>query len=224
MLDPSSFALTYLIAADASEAVIIDPLRSQTTLIQVLLAEHRLRLKYVLRTHVHRPDRIDCGGLCSVTGAEFVVGAKNAADIPGKRVAEGATLVFGNEHIDVLETPGHTPGCVSYVWRDRLFCGDVLELGGCGQAEDETNPGAMYDSVQTRIFALNNETLIFPGHDYTGRTVSTVGEERARNAAFSGVSRDTFIAQMATQQKRPPLSSADAEPASRLISLGRGQW
>ena len=108
-----------------------------------------------------------------------------------------------------MPTPGHTPGCVSYHWRDRIFCGDVLELGGCGQAVDETDAGAMYDSVRKRIYGLPGETLVFPGHDYSGRTVSTVAEERQRNTVFCELSRDRFIEHLARVEKRPRL----AEPA-----------
>ena len=210
LFNPADSALTYLIGDPLSgEAVVIDPLKSQATLIRALLAEHRLHLKYVLRTHVHAPNRTDCGDLCPHTGARFVIGRHNAAGLAGERVADGDVLHFGDEAITVIETPGHTPGCVSYRWRDRIFSGDVLELGGCGQAVDETDAGAMYDSVRKRIFSLPGETLIFPGHDYSGRTVSTVAEERQRNAVFGELSRDRFIEHLAGIEKRPRL----AEPA-----------
>ena len=88
----------------------------------------------------------------------------------------------------------HTPASVSYLWRDRLFCGDALELGGCGHAGDsDCDPGKIYDSVTNRLFALPDETLVFPGHDFHGRTVSTIGEERQRNPFFFSRSRDAFV-------------------------------
>lgn len=203
LFNPSDSAMTYLIGEPVSgEAVVIDPLKCQATLIRALLAEHQLRLKYVLRTHLHAPHRTDCGDLCPHTGARFVFGRHNDRSLVGDRVAEGDVLRFGDESIAVIETPGHTPGCVTYCWRDRIFCGDVLELGGCGQAVDETDAGQMYDSVRKRIYSLPGETLIFPGHDYAGRTVSTVAEERQRNAVFTGLSRDRFIEYMAQLEKR----------------------
>ena len=87
----------------------------------------------------------------------------------------------------------------------------MLELGGCGQAVDETDAGLMYDSVRKRIYSLPGETLVFPGHDYAGRTVSTVAEERQRNAAFTGLARDRFIEHMAHLEKRPVLAP-DTDP------------
>ena len=206
LFEPKLSAMTYLIGDPASsEAVVIDPNQHQSTLIQALLAEHQLRLKYVLRTHVHRPNSAECGTLCAQTGALFVIGAANPVDYPGRRVQECDLLHFGRESLEVIETPGHTPGCITYRWRDRIFCGDALEIGGCGQAEDETSAGKLYDSVRNRIFTLPGETLIFPGHDYSGRTVSTVAEERTQNTVFSILSRDSFIAHLSRMKQRPTL-------------------
>ena len=206
LFEPALSAMTYLIGDPVSaEAVVIDPIKYQATLIQALLAEHQLRLKYVLRTHVHRASPDECGDLCTQTGAHFIIGALNPIDYPGERVHEGVVLTFGCESVNIIETPGHTPGCITYRWRDRIFCGDALEIGGCGQAEDETSAGKLYDSVRNRIFSLPGETLIFPGHDYSGRTVSTVAEERTQNTAFSTLSRDGFIAHLSRMKQRPTL-------------------
>jgi sulfur dioxygenase len=209
LLDPDSCTLTYLIADPSShEAVIIDPVKSQVPLLLAILSEQQSKLKYVLRTHVHRPRRTDSAGLSEATGARYLIGAANPADIVAERLKEGDSLQFGGQQIQVIETPGHTPGCVSYLWLDRVFCGDVMEIGGCGQAEDETDPGVMFDSVIDKLFPLADETLVFPCHDYSGRTVSTVAEERKRNSAFSGVSRDLFIARMKLIPKRPAAPDA----------------
>lgn len=195
LFEPETCVMTYLIGdAVSREALVIDPRSSQLTLIMALLAEHQLTLKYVLRTHIHPPDQIGCAGLCIKTNAQCCIGNANSAEIPGIRLFEGQVLKLGDEEIHVLATPGHTSGCLTYCWRDRIFCGDVMEIGGCGQLNDETNAGVMFDSVKNKIFMLADEMLIFPGHDYTGRTVSTIAEERRKNKAFSGVTRDEFIA------------------------------
>ena len=212
LFNPADSAMTYLIGDPVSgEAVVIDPLKYQATLIRALLAEHHLRLKYVLRTHVHAPNRVDCGDLCPHTGAHFVIGRHNDPTLAGDRVADGDVLRFGDESIAVIETPGHTPGCVTYHWRDRIFCGDVLELGGWRQAGEGNPPGLMCERRRQRIYILPGETLVFPGHDYAGRTVSTVAEERQRNAAFTGLARDRFIEHMAHLEKRPVLAP-DTDP------------
>ena len=192
--DAASNTLTFLLAdTEEQEAAVIDPVPGQSELLLALLGEHDLRLRYVLRTHVHQPDRRPCAALCRHTGAQTVIGNGAPHEQPGQRVAHGATLVLGNEVLRVLATPGHTPCSVSYLWRDRLFCGDTIEIDGCCEQTDESNAGQLFDSVTQRIFMLPDETLIFPGHDRGGRSISTVREERSRNRAYNGRSRETFI-------------------------------
>lgn len=197
ILDPATSSLSYLLADDSSaDAVVIDPLPATALLVRSILQEQGLNLRYALRTHVHAPDRIECGALCRLPGVCYAVGDFAAAPSAQRRLADGDVVPFGGERLRVMATPGHTPGCVSYLWRDRVFCGDVMEINGCGQAVDETDFGQMYDSVMHRIFALPDETLLFPAHDYRGRTVSTIAEERRMNSAFLGRSRDAFVTAM----------------------------
>lgn len=195
--DAATCALSYVLADSSSgEAVAIDPTPSQALLILSILQEQSLNLRMVLRTHVHAPDRLDCGLLCGAPGVRYAVGERAQANGKVLRLADGDTLEFGHERLQVIATPGHTPGCVSFLWHDRLFCGDVMEISGCGQAVDETDLGQMYDSVTRRIFSLPDDTLLYPAHDYRGRTVSTVAEERRMNTAFSGRSRESFVTAM----------------------------
>jgi len=187
-------ALSYLLADIAArEAVVIDPQPAQSDLILALLMERKLQLRYVLLTHTHRRDS-GCGPLCEYTGAERVCGGEAATSSCIGTVGHGDDLAFGDEVIHVLGTPGHTADAVSYLWHDRLFCGDALHIRGCPASEDDTDPGQLFDSVTRRIFQLPDETLIFPAHDFQGRTVTTVAEERQHNPAFCGQTRDAFIA------------------------------
>ncbi|TVO66837.1 MBL fold metallo-hydrolase [Denitromonas ohlonensis] len=189
-----SHSIGYLLAdMSACDAVLIDPLPEQSELLLALLQERDLRLLYVLRTHMHSPEQGHCGELCRFTGAELVVGIDSPYDGPTQRKGHGETVVFGNEVLRVLTTPGHTPDSVCFLWRDRLFCGDTLEIGGCRLDAAQSDPGQLYDSVTQRLFLLPGETLMFPGHDFNGRTVSTIAEERHRNAAFSAGSRERFL-------------------------------
>lgn len=217
--DAASNALTYLLADEASsEAVVIDPLRSQATLILAMLAERSLRLIHVLRTHVHRPSRAECGELCPATGATLILGERSPDDIDGLRAADDDIVRFGNEALRVISTPGHAPGSVCFLWRDRLFCGDTLLIADCDCIAPDADPGALFDSVKQKLFTLPDETLVFPGRDANGRTVSTIREERQRNPFFSLSNREAFIA--ATSGEGVPKSS----PISARISHGLGNW
>jgi glyoxylase-like metal-dependent hydrolase (beta-lactamase superfamily II) len=206
---PDSSQIGYLLAdLDEQEAVVIDPPPRQTELILALLTDRNLRLCHVLRTHVHQVDAADCSPLCDRTSAQLVVG--EAAVMPSHcrvdtmRAAHGTRLVFGNEVVRVLSTPGHTPGCLSFLWRDRLFCGDAFDVGSCGTGDGEADPGMLFDSLTRRLFTLPEQTLAFPAHPIKGRHVATLGELRTRFAPRLQHSRDGFITEMTQRRERTP--------------------
>jgi glyoxylase-like metal-dependent hydrolase (beta-lactamase superfamily II) len=194
IFDPGTCAFTYLLGDESGAAVVIDAGSERTTLpVLAMLAELNLRLDYLLQTHVHDDEPTDDAALRERTGARVVASAfpEACADIPAQH---GDTITFGNEVIHVIGTPGHTPGCLSYLWRDRVFTGDTLLIGSCGRCDlIGEDPAALYDSISHRLFVLPGETLVFPGHDRHGRTVSTIAEERESNPAIAGCSRDEFI-------------------------------
>ena len=194
IFDPGTFAFTYLLGDDSGAAVVVDAGSERTTLpVLAMLAELNLRLDYLLQTHVHDDEPNEAAALKERTGARVVTSetARAGADIT---VRHGDTITFGSEVIHVIGTPGHTSGCLSYLWRDRVFTGDALLIGSCGRTDlAGEDPAALYDSITHRLFVLPGETLVFPGHDHHGRTVSTIAEERERNPAVAGCSRDEFI-------------------------------
>lgn len=185
-----SGALTYLLAdLDAREAVLIDPHASDLPLLLALLAERELRLRWVLRTHHH--DALQPGEPEQLArlGASVVQG-----DMPS---GGAAALPFGAELVRVLPTPGHTPYCLSFAWRDRLFCGDLLAVTACPHQARPAAPEALWDSVSQRVFTLPDETLLFAGHEQRARAVTTVQEQRRWHPHFAGRTRDDFLTHMA---------------------------
>lgn len=194
IFDPGTFAFTYLLGDDGGAALVVDAGTERTSLpVLAMLAELNLRLDYVLQTHLHDDEPNFAAMLKARTGARVVASdaAMARADIT---VRHGDTINVGSEVIHVIGTPGHTSGCLSYLWRDRVFTGDTLLIGSCGGADRlDEDPAALYDSIIHRLFVLPGETLVFPGHDRHGRTVSTIAEERECNPAVAGCSRDEFI-------------------------------
>ena len=204
-----SSQIGYLLAdLDEQEAVVIDPPPRQTELILALLTERSLRLCQVLRTHVHQVDAADCSPLCDRTSAQLVVGESAVmpphCHVDTLRATHGTRVVFGHEVVRVPSTPGHTPGCLSYLWRDRLFCGDAFDVGSCGAGASEADPGLLFDSLTRRLFTLPEQTLVFPAHPIKGRHVATLGELRARYAPRLQQSRDGFITDMIQRRDRAP--------------------
>jgi sulfur dioxygenase len=215
--DPDTGQIGYLLA-DATEqkAVVIDLPPRSTELLLALLAERRLSLTHVLRTHLHPGEPMNCAALGALTGAVPVLpeGAPVPADCATRVQAarDGDHIVFGQQVLQVLATPGHTPHCVSYLWRDRLFCGDALDLGSCADAGENADPGRMFDTLSGRLFLLPENTLLFPAHPLGGRRVALVGEQRLRTASLLAGSRDAFITEMlsrrTTARRRAHPSSA----------------
>ncbi len=100
---------------------------------------------------------------------------------------DGDVLMLGEQRIMVIATPGHTAGSVSYLWQDRVFTGDALLINGCGRTDFQGgDAGTLYDSITQRLFTLADETLVYPGHDYQGRRVSCIGQEKPSMRAWLG--------------------------------------
>jgi glyoxylase-like metal-dependent hydrolase (beta-lactamase superfamily II) len=186
--------LSYLLAdADAREAVLVDPHACDLPLLQSLLAERELRLRWVLRTHEHDHLAPDEPAALAQLGAPVVQGHR-AATV--RSVAHGDMLAFGSEVMTVLATPGHTTACLSFAWRDRLFCGGLLAVDSCSYQPKPAAPRALWDSVHQQVFTLPDETLVFVGQGRRARAISTVLEERRWHPFFAGLSRDVFLARV----------------------------
>ncbi|ROR32857.1 MBL fold metallo-hydrolase [Inmirania thermothiophila] len=215
LFDPESSTYTYLLG-EAGEAVLIDPVREQAGRDLALLARLGLRLVWSLDTHVHA-DHVTAAALLQArTGCATAVGQRAGVACADRLLAEGDEIRFGGEVIRVLETPGHTAGCVSYLWRDRLFTGDALLIGGCGRTDfQDGDPGTLYDSIVGKLFTLPDETLVYPAHDYEGRRVSCIGQEKAINPRLAGRSREAFVALMESMAFPLPRRIQVAVPANR---------
>jgi glyoxylase-like metal-dependent hydrolase (beta-lactamase superfamily II) len=231
--DPASCTATHLVADPASRAAaILDPVldfeprgaRLSTTSADAVLAavrEQGLELRWVLETHAHADHLSAADYIRRRTGAPVVIGARireiqqtfaalfKASDVaPDGRAfdhlaAEGDVLPLGELGIRVLDTPGHTPACVTYLIGDAAFVGDTLFMPDYGTARADFPGGdaaALYRSIR-KILALPPETRVFVGHDYLpgGRSQfrweTTVGEERADNVHVrDGVAEAEFVA------------------------------
>ena len=193
--DERSGAVSYLLAdLDAGEAVLIDPRGADVPLLSAMLDEHQLRLRWLLRTHEH--DALLNGETAALDalGAPRIQHHLPESTTAGK--AERAVLTFGNEHVQVLQTLGHTAGCLSYLWRDRLFCGGLLAVDACPFQPSPALPEALWDSVVNDVFKRPSETLLFTGHAQRSRAVSTVLEQRRWHPWFGGATRDDFLARV----------------------------
>ena len=140
------------------------------------------------------------------------------------QLTHGDIVRFGAaEEIRVLHTPGHTAGSMSYVWRGNVFTGDALLIGGCGRTDFQSGSAeALYDSVNTRLFTLPDDTRMWPGHDYKGQAVSTIGWEKRHNERLAGRDRADFVRLMGELHLPRPKLIDVAVPANQNLGLPHG--
>ena len=214
--DSQSSTYTYLIGDEQSgEAALVDPVREQVERDLRIVAELGLRLTWVLETHVHAEHVTAAATLRERTGARTVFGRRGAA-CADRHVGGGDIIQVGAVQVAVLDTPGHTDDSVSYLLEDRVLTGDALTIRGAGRTDFQNgDPRTLYRTITQVLFALPDDTLVYPGHDYKGQTVSTIGEERRYNPRVAGKSEDEFVAIMNGLGLAPPEHIAEAVPANR---------
>lgn len=223
--DETSSTLTYLIADMASkQAVLIDPVAENIDTYLQVISMHNLTLMYSLETHVHA-DHITGGGkLKSMTMAKTGVSQGCGAEAADIQLQDNDIITFGNESITVIATPGHTIGSVSFKWQDRVFTGDSLLINGCGRTDFQNgDAGKLYDCITTRLFTLADETLVYPGHDYNSKRVSSIAQEKLSNQRLANKSRDEFIQLMANLNLPKPKMIDIAVPANRQCGVSESQ-
>lgn len=200
LYDHISGDLTYLLAdMHAREAVLIDPHSRDLILLTAVLAEATLQLRWVLRTHHHDQQHAEEIAQLESLGAPVVQGDRSLGNAPSRLLhcpQDGETLPFGTEFVQVMATPGHTDCCLSYIWRDRVFCGGLLAIEECVHQPFAAAPQKMWDSVTQRIFNLPSETLLFSGHARQAPSVSTVLDQLREPHGVAACTRDEFLARM----------------------------
>jgi len=187
--------LSYLIGCESTRAAIaIDPELGEADRYTTLAAEKGLRLRYVLDTHTHADHFTASRELGRELSIPVVMNKKSAAPFVDLRVEDGDTLVVGSLRLRVLETPGHTDDSLCLVLPDRILTGDTLLIGGTGRTDLPTgDPNALYDSLFGKVMSLDDALLVYPAHDYKGRSHTTIGAERAQNPRLQQRERTAFV-------------------------------
>lgn len=215
-----SSTFSYLVGcAHSQEAVLIDPVLGMETRDLGLAEELGFKVKYVVNTHCHA-DHITSGGAIKKLHPEVKTmiseASGAAADI---KLKDGDKIEFGEYALEALATPGHTDGCMCFVLLGpdapkAVFTGDTLLIRGCGRTDFQQGDAArLYDMVHQKIFTLPEDTKIYPGHDYKGRNVSTVAEEKKFNPRLTQ-NKEEFIKTMKDLNLPYPKMMDEAVPAN----------
>jgi glyoxylase-like metal-dependent hydrolase (beta-lactamase superfamily II) len=222
LFEPVSSTYTYLVGCEQTgEAMLIDPVLETVERDLGVIRDLGLRLECTLETHIHADHVTGAGRLRSLAGSKAGFPEASGAELVDFTIAEGTPVGIGELQLRPLYTPGHTDDHHVYLLDGdgaaRLFTGDALLIEGCGRTDFQNGDAAtLYRSVHEKIFALGDETLVYPAHDYNQRQVSSVGQEKARNPRLgSGKSVDEFVAIMAALNLPRPTKIDIAVPANR---------
>ena len=217
LFDYETCTYSYLIADyQTREAALVDSVIEQSDRDLLLIKELGLKLVYALETHIHADHITGANRLRELTGCLGVVPKGAEVNCADRFLEDGEVLRLGQITIEAIATPGHTDSHLAYlVNRTHLLTGDSLLIRGCGRTDFQSGDGGtLYGVVTDRLFHLPDETLVYPGHDYRGQTVSTIGEEKAFNPRFKGRTKAEFIDYMASLNLPDPKKIAEAVPAN----------
>ena len=216
LFDPESSTYTYLIASrPGAEALLVDPVREQLPQYLQLIEELDLKLVIAADTHLHADHITGLGDLRESTGCVTVMGEQTHADCVSVRMRDGEKLDVDGVSLDVMYTPGHTDDSYSFVLPDRVLTGDTLLIQGTGRTDFQNgDPRAQYDSLFNKLLKLPDDTLVYPAHDYNGRTVSTIREERQLNPRLQVRSVDEYARMMDSLELSDPRLMDIAIPAN----------
>lgn len=200
--DAVSSTYTYLLASGSGrDALIIDPVKDQVAQYLTAIEQLDLRLVRAIDTHTHADHVTGLGDLRDATGCITLMGEFTRADCVSGHVRDGDCIDVDGIRLQALYTPGHTDESFSFVLNPEqpqaVFTGDVLLIRGSGRTDFQNgDPEQSWHSIVDKLFTLPDATLVYPGHDYKGWTVSSIGEEKRHNPRLVGQSRDQYIAFM----------------------------
>ncbi len=197
-IDDRAESRTYIVADHNSrKAVIIDAVIENVARDLKIIKELGLILTFAVETHLHADHITGASIIRDRTGAKIVYGGSVEGLVTGVDMFlhDGQELRFGTTTMQALATPGHTDSCTSYLIPGTVFTGDSLMIRGNGRTDFQGGSAEkLFDSVRKKLFALPDDTIVYPGHDYNGRVSSTIGEEKQFNEHLNlSINRGKFV-------------------------------
>ena len=220
VFDTKTSTYTYLIAsAKGREAVIIDPVLENVDSYINLLKELDLRLVKVIDTHIHADHVTGATKLKEATSCTTIMGEHTPADAVEIKVKDNDRIYIDDLSIKSIYTPGHTSESYSFLLNNSLFSGDTLLINGTGRTDFQNGSSKdSYHSIFDKLLKLPEDTLLYPGHDYNGKKVSTIGNEKKFNPRLQVNNVDEYIEIMSNLNlSKPELMDSNV---SRNIKLG----
>ena len=222
LFEPLSSTYTYLIGCpDTGQALLIDPVVNCIDRDLAAVQALGLTLALTVDTHLHADHITAALHLKKQVGSRIAMPGLDALPCTDLGLQHGVPLQLGSVTLTPLHTPGHTDSHFALALPDRLFTGDALLIEGCGRTDFQNGDAAtLYRSVHEQLFSRADETLVYPGHDYQGRQVSSIGQEKARNPRLGqGRRLDEFRQIMAGLNLPYPKFIDHAVPGNRQCGV-----
>lgn len=224
LLEPLSHTYTYLLACpETAKAILVDPVVPTMDRDLALLVKLNLTLAMTVETHVHADHITSALHLREKTGSKIAFPAVDDLACADVHIADGKLLQIGTLALRPLYTPGHTDDHFSYLIEGagRVLTGDCLLIDGCGRTDFQNGDARLlYKSITEKLFSLADDTLVYPGHDYNGRFVSSIAQEKARNPRIAlGKSEAEFVQTMQNLNLPYPNFIDYAVPGNRLCGV-----
>lgn len=211
---------TYLLGCEKKrEAALVDPVIDNIAHYLQLLKELDLKLVVAIDTHVHADHITALGALREQTGCISMMGEPSRAACVSQTFADGDKIVFGEQYLTAMHTPGHTDDSYCFLLQSAhekwLFSGDTLLIRGTGRTDFQNgNAADQYHSLFGKLLVLPDNTRVYPGHDYKGWTVSSIAEERAYNPRLQVNNEAQYVELMGQLKLASPKWMDVAVPAN----------
>jgi sulfur dioxygenase len=227
LYDAASSTYTYLLGDPATrQAVLIDPVFEKHLRDAALIHELHLDLAYTLDTHCHADHVTGAWLMKQALGSRIALSGAYGAMNVDQPLSHGGEIRFGDRALEIRATPGHTDGCLSFVTTDHrmVFTGDTLLVRGTGRTDfQQGSAHHLFRSIREQLFSLPDDCAVYPGHDYEGRTSSTIGEEKLFNPRIGGGAREEdFVGTMRNLGLPHPKQLAIAIPANMRAGMPEG--
>ncbi len=220
VFDDKSSTYTYFIAsAKGREALMIDPVIENVESYINILNELDLKLVKVIDTHIHADHITGASKLKDETNCTTIMGENSPADTVDLKLKDDEIIKIDQLEIRAMYTPGHTSDSYSFLMNNQLFTGDTLLINGSGRTDFQNGSSKdAYNSIFKRLLKLPEDTLLYPGHDYNGKKVSTIGKEKKFNPRLQVKNADEYAEIMSNLNlSKPKLMDSNV---SRNIKLG----
>ena len=224
--DPVSSTYTYCLASgEGREAILIDPVKEQVNQYIEFLNGHNIKLVAAIDTHLHADHITGTGSLRSTHQCTVMMGKETAAECVDVRFSDGEEYQFDGIKFKALYTPGHTDDSYCYyINQHYLFTGDTLLINGTGRTDFQHGSAHdQYHSLFDKVLTLPEETLVYPAHDYNGKTSSTIGKEKRDNPRLQVENEAQYVDMMNNLNLPRPKQMDIAVPANRLCGLDNNE-